>query len=349
MEAALRETLRALCVPGQSLVAVPGPARPRLFIPAETAWGRWRSSRLYPASRWTAKAYRLFLRIRTAACGASPVVMNVQASPLADFLVGTPLSARATSILVGTPGPAQKFTVGLWDEAGEAVGYLKYGETDRAVSRIRNESEVLTELPDGLGPRLLKYGPLGNGVALLATPVQGRHLPASLPPDQPVLPFLKLLPQTAPPVSVDDHPWTNAAAGGVAAEATFLRRGLDVLSRRTWRIVYQHGDFAPWNLLRGRDGTLRAVDWEYGSPSGFPWADLAYYILQVGMLMGRWKPDRTLRWAVRYLSSSSSFAPAEVEAIIRLTAWHAYQQGLEDQHPPDSPIQSWRRTLWNTA
>ena len=116
-------------------------------------------------------------------------------------------------------------------------------------------------------------------------------------------------------------------------------------------MVFQHGDFAPWNLLCGRDGSLRAVDWEHGTTDGFPHADLAYYIIQVGTLIYRWKPERALGWGVRYLSSQPALglSPAEAEAVVRLTAWHAYQRGLEDQDPSDSPIQSWRRALWGTV
>ncbi|HLE82024.1 MAG TPA: hypothetical protein VJA25_12105, partial [Dehalococcoidia bacterium] len=255
------------------------------------------------------------------------------------------------AIIVGTPGPGQKFTVALWDEAWEPIGYLKYGETDVAKARIRNEFKVLGELPDGLAPRPVKFGPLGKGVALLATPVEGHHVSPSLPPNQLVLPYQKLLPECAPSISVDRHPWTRAFMDRANRETSPLLPCVDALSRRTWAVVFQHGDFAPWNLLCGRDGSLRAVDWEHGTTDGFPHADLAYYIIQVGALIYRWKPERALGWGVRYLSSQPALglSPAEAEALVRLTAWHAYRLGLEDQDPPDSPIQSWRRALWNTA
>jgi len=333
------------------MVALPGAGRPRLFIPARRLRDRWRASSLYPASRPTARVYRLFLRLRATIWPGDASILPVESSPLSDFVATAVPGLEIAAIIVGTPGPGRKFTVALWDKAWNLVGFLKYGETAVARSRIQNEFKMLGEIPEGVGPRAIKIGPLGEGLALLVTPIEGRHLPASLPPSRLVMPFQKSLQPHTPRVPLERHPWIRALVDRTDDEVAPMLKWVDALSSKTWAVVFQHGDFAPWNLLSGNDGSLRAVDWEYGTTDGFPNADLAYYIIQVGALIYRWKPEKALRWGVRYLSSQPALglSPTEAEALVRLTAWHAYRQGLEDQHPPDSPIQSWRRALWGTG
>lgn len=52
-----------------------------------------------------------------------------------------------------------------------------------------------------------------------------------------------------------------------------------------------HGDFAPWNLLRSRDGwTL--VDWEYAHGDADPFEDLLHHLVSCSQLLGRPSPSR---------------------------------------------------------
>ena len=53
-----------------------------------------------------------------------------------------------------------------------------------------------------------------------------------------------------------------------------LLHGLDELP-----IVVEHRDVAPWNLVRRRDGSLAAVDWESAEIDGWPGIDLAYLLV----------------------------------------------------------------------
>jgi phosphotransferase family enzyme len=41
--------------------------------------------------------------------------------------------------------------------------------------------------------------------------------------------------------------------------------------------VWEHGDFAPWNLICATDGSLRAIDWETASRKGLPLFDLVHF------------------------------------------------------------------------
>ena len=337
-----------LSFPGQRVVAVPHWGDPRLFVPAGAPWERWRKSAIYPAFRIRARLFRTLQRLK-AAGGVTPSRRAPRnGTLLVGFLHPELPQGVTSSILVGTPGPAQKLIVTVWDACSRPIAYVKYGETPAAMRRIKTEFAVLSALPESLGPKPLKLAPLGDGLALLMTAVPGQHLPARLPPPQEAVDFLHTLSATQERVQIQDHPWAQRTLTR-PREAAALPQWLEVLARRDRPVVRQHGDFAPWNLLRLGRGRVRAIDWEYGSADGFPHADLAYYNLQVGALIYRWSPAQTFAYAQRYFSRtpSAGCAPGETEALLRLTAWHAYCQALEDGHAPGSPLQVWRRALWS--
>ncbi len=41
--------------------------------------------------------------------------------------------------------------------------------------------------------------------------------------------------------------------------------------------VWEHGDFAPWNIKSTKSGDLHAVDWEFATRKGLPLFDLIYF------------------------------------------------------------------------
>src|SRR3972149_3270412 len=162
-------------------------------------------------------------------------------------------------------------------------------------------------------------GALGGGLAVLMTPVGGRQISPRLPPPEDVLTYLETLPAKESPVAPAEHPWIKSLMTRTPREDILIARCVEVLSRRKWRIVHHHGDFAPWNLLRIGKGKLAAVDWEFASAEGFPYVDLAHYIIQVGALMYRWRAGKVLSWGVRYLSNPTiiGLSQAEATAIVQ--------------------------------
>jgi len=335
--------VNALLAPKARIHSLPHRARPRLYFSGSTPLRRWHESAFYPAFKRSARLYRFFLRCKAAlAFGAAEVNLS-DSWAVRDFVGDSIPDLRSSVILVGTSGPAQKMTAQLWDENGVA-GYLKYGEKLAARIRLEREHCVLTALPQGLGPAVVKYGTMADGVALLLSPIGGRALLPKLPPEKGLTDFLQPT-SVSRAVPVDNHPWlqtTRTISGGC------MDRWLDDLSGRKWPITIQHGDAAPWNIIRTSKHKLCAIDWEYGSVKGLPYLDLAYYILQIALLVSRWTPREARNYAVTYLCRS--FVPAlrrtEGNALVRLAAFHSYIQSREDGHPNDAPYQSWRRAVW---
>jgi thiamine kinase-like enzyme len=234
--------------------------------------------------------------------------------------------------------------VQLRDEKGRVVGYAKYGEKRAACKRLRQERNMLSNLPGGVGPELMKFGRLGNGEALLTSALSGKLLRANSSPPRDVFSLLDSL-VVGSPVSLEAHPWLlDMRASGLSK----LERWFEPLAGRSWPVVIQHGDFVPWNVLRSPDGKLRAVDWEHGALQSFPYLDLTHYVLETRALIYRQTPLKAIRYAVAYLTRRSDLelSSAEAHALVRLTAYDTYQKYAEEGQRADSTTQAWRRALW---
>ena len=267
--------------------------------------------------------------------------------PVGEFVQDVLPQSVCATVLVGTPGPTQAITAQLRNGKGEVQGYLKYAETETSRKRLRQEWFVLSNLPQGIGPKPIKFGSLGDGEALLQSPVQGKSLPATLPPPRDPTGLLDSL-VLGPPMPLDLHPWVRRMRDRGTSR---LDAWLEPLSGGAWPIAIGHGDFAPWNLLEGSDGALRAIDWEYGSFESFPYLDLAYYVLQTSALVHRWAPPKATRYTIGYLSRHPNLAldGAAVRSLVYLSAYDAYRSSLEDGQPPDARLQVWRRAIWENG
>ncbi len=124
---------------------------------------------------------------------------------------------------------------------------------------------------------------------------------------------------------------------------------IEALASRPWPVAIQHGDLAPWNLLRGPDGTLAAIDWECAESEGFPYLDLAHYVLQIAGLVHRWPAQKGLMATVQCLEHKPwpGLDAREAEAITCLAAYLAYRQSNDEGFPKDAPYQLWRRGIWD--
>jgi hypothetical protein len=113
-------------------------------------------------------------------------------------------------------------------------------------------------------------------------------------------------------------------------------------------VAIQHGDFAPWNLVDDRHG-VKAVDWEAGRLEGFPYLDLAFYVLQVGALVHRWPPGKTAAFAARWLTAHLpiSVSAAEARTMVQMAAYDSYSRDLGEGKIEGDPLQQWRRAVWS--
>lgn len=108
------------------------------------------------------------------------------------------------------------------------------------------------------------------------------HPPATEGPD----------PGAAAAPGTEPRPGANRSGGVDADEVEHIvartERLLAALDDAPVPIVLEHGDLAPPNLLRRRDGSLGVVDWEVADPAGLPLGDLLFF---AAFLVGAPDPD----------------------------------------------------------
>jgi hypothetical protein len=106
---------------------------------------------------------------------------------------------------------------------------------------------------------------------------------------------------------------------------------------------------APWNLFSSPHDTLTAVDWEYGTVEGFPYADIIHYYLQISLLIYKMPPHKAKQSATQFLGQRlKGFSQSEIAALVNLSVLYTFKQAEQDGHPEHSYYQTWRRTLWMT-
>lgn len=305
---------------------------------------RWKESAAYPAYRSSAKIYRMFLRMKVACGFGRSWLTDSKDWVVGEFLQGILSDVQSIVVLVGTAGPSQKLIVQIWDDH-KVIAYLKYAELPRAQMLLKQEAEILMSLPMGLGPTALKYGQIEEGVGLLMTPVIGRQIPARLPPSDNLIFFLRSL-ETNDKAPIDRHPWVSSFL--LRFGESHVMRWLSTLDGRNWSVTRHHGDFSPWNLLVDQKNRLMAIDWEYGLREGFPFLDLAHYVLQVAKLIYRWTPERAFANTLQCLRDSGTWRLSlpEAKAITCITAYILYLRARDEGHTEDSHIQRWHRAVW---
>ena len=337
--------LRSLFPQHSCIQALPNCHSPRLYLDGETFRKRWKQSAAYPAFRFSARAYRVFLRIKASSALGTSCLSDQAPWIVGNFIQEILPDVQSTVVLAGTAGPSQKFTIQLWDD-DKIIAYLKYAEFPLAQKLLRRETEVLLSLPKGLGPSVLKHGQIEQGWGLLMTPLIGRQLSATLPPPKSLMIFLSCL-ETGQMVSIDRHPWVTSYLLKYGEEN--IMRWFRKLDGRSWSITYHHGDFAPWNLIINNENKLTAMDWEYGTREGFPLLDLAHYILQVAKLIYRWNPDRAFTYTVNCLRDCGNLklSLSESKALACITAYLLFLRARVEGHAEDSKVQRWYKAVWD--
>ena len=116
--------------------------------------------------------------------------------------------------------------------------------------------------------------------------------------------------------------------------------------------MIRHGDFARWNLLRNADGSITALDWEWGHPAAMPGLDLVHYFLQDQRLVRRLPHSKAIAATLVRMRETRSFS------LFRETGWPddpmlpviaslAYKQGAG--HQENSAVLSAALSLWAAA
>lgn len=327
--------------PDAKIRCIPDKINPRVLLMGSTLKNRWKESALFPGFRQTARIYRLMMRLKVTIGIGDTIVNDAQQSLVKGFVSDLFPDLCSMVGLIGTSGPTQKLTIELWDKH-RVIGYFKFAEKPAARLRLQQEQNILTSLPERLGPKSLKFGNLQEGLALVTTPLVGQRVFPSVAPPQKVLQLIRSFPQSKPQ-PMEQHPGCQMFSQTYGGE---VEHWLRALADREWPVVFQHGDFAPWNLIQTSTGMINAIDWEYGNKEQLPFLDLAYYILQVGFFIFHWPASNAKDYAIKTLSKTFGLTYKEAKAFVCLAMFQAFQEARKDGINSDAPLQLWRQAIW---
>lgn len=337
------DTARTLCPVDDVLeLTVRGAPRwlsrgePRYFVPT----GNWRirrgGSKIFPAFRWKARAYRRVLRAWISLGGArfTHAVGDGRKGgwPLGELLSPDMPTLSTAAVSVGIPGPGQKITVRLMDDRGRVLGFAKYADKPYTRTLLANEARMLEKLPEGVGPRLARFTPFMDGELLVQTALPGRPRPPRPNLDAAQMDFFERLTQPGKTYAAPEHPFVESLCEQAGERGRSLAPVVEDLGGEEWPVAWTHGDMAPWNMHWWR-GSCLAFDWEHGREVGFPYLDAAATLIQVASIIRREEPRQAKRSVSEGLGSRlparyARFAPslAAFSALNMLVSWYPPRQ-----------------------
>jgi hypothetical protein len=207
------------------------------------------------------------------------VALNSPSGPGDARLEGVPV------IYVGTPGTQRKAVIHLVRE-GAVTAIAKVALEPGGRAAVQAEAAMLEqlarELPDLPAPRLLSRDE-DRGLTLQSV-LPGMPCGRAFGAEH-VEYLLRLRRAGQRDAAAAADPllaFWNDAADGPAPE---LLSQWAQAGRGDMPGVWQHGDFAPWNLRRYQ-GAIAAYDWEAGKAEGLPLQDIAHFFAIQAYLFG---------------------------------------------------------------
>ncbi len=222
-----------------------------------------------------------FSRLLPGACSGHP-----RETPLLSGV-----DSGTVGLLLGSPEHRVRRAIASYRQSGRwEVAKIGFGEEGREA--LEREGEVLSRL-SGFHPGVPE--PLGRiwagGMFFLRLPrIEGLLLRPGEWED--AVGVLEGWVRSEPPAPVGSFAeWQVIQAG---LERAGGRQLTGLLEKLTLQPVVRHGDFARWNLIRGHDGSLVVLDWEWGAVRGMPGIDIAHFFAQEARLVARQAPGEVV-------------------------------------------------------
>lgn len=280
----------------QRFVVIPGTRMPRWLLPSDT-------TKLHSLLRsWS--PYRLSSRIAWYAVraadrlGGLPGIPGINSAEVTGFdqIDWTTLGWRGpdnpiVAAYVGTPGPVRKAVLHLLDSSGTCAAIVKLPLVEGAKSSIVREAGVLKRLESQsypFAPRLL-YVDRQCGIST-QTAMNGRSGEREI--NAGIEQLLRSLLLPGKTTHLAEHAavwqaqllWTCNSAADIKVISAALVQMCDI---RPLPTCWVHGDFAPWNIKRLKDGSLALIDWEDAIGAGLPMLDPFHFLHVQDYLFGK--------------------------------------------------------------
>jgi len=208
-----------------------------------------------------------------------------------EVVVGTPL---ISTVYVATD--KNKVVLQLQDYDSEILGYLKFPLNIAGYEYVENEARAIDVLSDlGVVEKYLHKSSYEGAPFVLLKPLKGvmkRHS------HETVLGVLSRL-SKGRAFCLKDHPrflslYNKTVFQGFREYSNMLDE-ICQCSNTRYELVYEHGDFAPWNLI-DVEGNCIPFDFECFVFDGLQYMDLIKYYFSIGKLLKKFTGERLFRF-----------------------------------------------------
>lgn len=289
--------------------------------------------------------------MRAALWGRLPIPLPKGAPPAVDWgaieWIGPGPFSRAPGLvgaLAGNPhSGGRRYTYLALGENDEPLYIAKVGFEDAARARIRRERDFLaSQSTTGRAGIPDLWGTLETAAqsGLIMPFFDGRFPDWHLGKDCPDGVLVGWISDSGRVPLAQIPAW--AALSQIKSCAT-------IMNHKVYPVIH-HGDFAPWNILVGRDGSWRIIDWERGSSTGVPGWDWFHFVIQPALLVERVVPLVVAK-RIDALLKSSAFAEYALRTEIAgneralLTGYLHHAQRLLRDNVEGSDAERLRRGL----
>jgi hypothetical protein len=276
-------------LPGSRFWVVPGKnGEPRWILPHEHryAWPflqQWSPYNFRSRIKWQCLLFAYRGKMLSCMPGVTPLRIVVPEKSNWQHLGWSFSKPPVPVIYVGTPSPNRKVVIGLIDSQKKTVTSIGKAPLEQEANlSILHEADILNTLTKekpGLAPRNIfldrEHGTAsqeffsGSPTGRMLTKQHVKFLVDLAIPGQ-TISLHEVLKDLGRQIQILKHIEPEART---VLERVFV----EVDDPSLLPAVWEHGDFAPWNLKNITGGSLKAIDWEAASRQGLPLFDLVYF------------------------------------------------------------------------
>jgi hypothetical protein len=389
--------------PSDRVMALPCWKKPRLYVVSKNCTQRWDDSSFYPAFKLRAKCFKLAIRfLAMFGCFSvrRPVLHGEFSREGCRLVVLRGAEGPAQKLIARVVDETTAKTVAYIKYAETAVARSKVDAEYRILKALADQDAAIAPSIKKYG---FFVNGVALEIAAVDGKMLEARLPASVDDEScpwhyfrfhrklsvatlagqllAIKEYLNQLRVSDELFEIDRHPAIlrirkqiseiSDQRSGVAPDfrpltSDFLDTLLAPLCTQKWPVVVQHGDFAPWNVLRTSEvgcqrsenshthtpihpdstTSLVAIDWEEGVLEGFPYFDFIYFVLQTGCLIHGWQAKAVFDYLIPR-RAGEGLSMRQITALVGLCALDAYFRFGEEQGNPR--LQEFRKQVFSHA
>lgn len=271
-----------------SYLVLPTKANPKVALAVDTNELSKNSFSLYNPFSWKAKVFKKIAYISTLLNSNYFIKREKTASSFILFLEEKLNIKLISSLYFAT----EKDKVVLQLQAIksgklEIIAYVKYPLTVEGVKRIENEKKAIDILEKyKIVDKYILYDTFKNHPFLISLPLKGEI--SLLSSDKKINKLIDVLKRDKE-YKLSNHPRIIALQKNLEKyrfiEYLDLLEQIIYVSNENYALVYEHGDFTPWNIICLKNDACQLFDFEYFIEDGLEYFDFIKYFYQIGKIL----------------------------------------------------------------